>query len=170
MTHLNVLSTTATTSTLVVCECSIVICSVIVVIPFYGYQNSVHINLLKSPKDFSFTKKIKTIPVIIIVVITLCAANLNDSTANAQTARQPTNEKSGSVNESVSSCLSNATSVTLKKRLSQVIRFLPELLLTYSVRHQPFHQKHKSLERQQLRSMKQRFLCKEQRFQSRWPQ
>ena len=34
LTHLDVLSTATTTGALVICECSVVICSVVIIIPF----------------------------------------------------------------------------------------------------------------------------------------
>ena len=64
-----------------------------------------------------------TIPVIIIVVITLCAADLNNGATNSQSTRQPTDKKSSSINESVSSCLSNTTSITLKLYMTSEFRW-----------------------------------------------
>ena len=131
MTHLDIFGTTATTSTFVICKCSIVVCSVIIIVPFMVEKELIRFSSRTGQviPDIIFS----TIPVIIIVVITLCATDLNNGATNSQSARQPTNKKSSSINESVSSCLSNTTSITLKLYMNSSDATYTKLLSFWSL-------------------------------------
>ena len=83
MTHLDVFGTTATTSTFVICECSIVVSSVIIIVPFIVEKALIWVRFSSRTGQVISALIFSTIPVIIIVVITLCATDLNNSATNS---------------------------------------------------------------------------------------